>query len=81
MDKASERLRMIILGKGRTMADVAESIGVSGRTLRDYVKAPEALVGTLRRLVEELDLTPADVWCIVTGSEISLLDLLKKIKV
>lgn len=81
MDRASERLREKILGRGRTMADVAQRIGVSDRTLRDYVKSPEVMVGAMRRLTEELDLTPADVWCIVTGQEISLLDLLRKIKV
>lgn len=72
----TRRLAMRISGAGLTAKELAERLGISDKTLRTYIYGTSHYA-VLGRMVEELDLTPADLWAIVTGRELTFRELQK----
>lgn len=71
---ASKRLLMRLAGSGLTAKELAERVGISDKTMRTYLYG-SSHYQTLARMVEELDLTPVDLWTIVTGKEMTFREL------
>ena len=74
--RAARRLAMRLAGAGLTAKELAERLGISDKTLRTYIYGTSHYA-VLGRMVEELDLTPADLWAIGTGRELTLRELQK----
>lgn len=76
MDEGTAVLRQMMLRNCTTFTDLGAMLDMSEKTARRHVHHPEEMpVGELRRLVKELDLTPVNVWKIVTGKEMTFREL------
>lgn len=76
MDEGTAVLRQMMLRNGTTFTDLGAMLEMSEKTARRHVHHPEEMpVGELRRLVKEWDLTPVNVWKIVTGEWMTMRDL------
>ena len=72
----NNRILQKMYGAGMTAKELAERLGISDKTLRTYLYGMSHYE-VLGRMVAELDLTPADLWAIVTGRELTFRELQK----
>ena len=74
MNTATLRIRRKMIGW--KICELADRVGVSEPTMKRHLADPDQLTREeLRKMTDELQLTPADVWTIVTGRELTIREL------